>query len=145
MAIHDNIFFLDREYLSNHTQNIPFSGERDGDEAMQGMDYSVSSSPRCGRGFAGSRGWLQGPGASRGPCQGGGGPCQGVPKQQRDRSFQSTWRGEGSGAAKKEEGQLQKLLPNLDALLPVSDWMPRRITWFGNGPYNLRWVNEIFK
>ena len=68
---------------------------------MQGMDYSVSSSFRCGRGFAGSRGWLQGPGASRGPCQGGGGALPGVPKQQRDRSFQSTWRGEGSGAAKK--------------------------------------------
>lgn len=67
------------------------------------MDYSVSSSRRCGRGFAGSRGWLQGPGASRGPCQGEGGPFQGVPKQQRDRSFQSTWRGEGRGEAKKEK------------------------------------------
>ena len=107
---------------------------------MQGMDYSVSSSFRCGRGFAGSRGWLQGPGASRGPCQGGGGALPGVPKQQRDRSFQSTWRGEGSGAAKKRRSHA-----NLDTLLPESYWMPRQSIWSENGPYNLRWVNEIFK
>ena len=54
---------------------------------MQGMDYSVSSSRRCGRGFAGSRGWLQGPGASRGPCQGGGGPCQGFPNSSGTAAF----------------------------------------------------------
>ena len=41
------------------------------------MDYSLSSSCRCGRGFAGSGGWLQGPGASRGPCQGGRGAVRG--------------------------------------------------------------------
>ena len=51
--------------------------EIDGDEKTQGMDYSLSSSCRCGRGFAGSGGWLQGPGASRGPCQGGRGAVRG--------------------------------------------------------------------
>ena len=62
---------------STNPSEMSKGAEIDGDEKTQGMDYSLSSSCRCGRGFAGSGGWLQGPGASRGPCQGGRGAVRG--------------------------------------------------------------------
>ena len=56
------------------------------------------------QGFCWQRGVVAGPRGQQGSLPGGKGGCEGsVPKQQRDRSFQSTQRGEGSVAAKNEK------------------------------------------
>ena len=83
-------------------------------------------------------------GPAGGPARGEGGPARGSQTAAGPQLSINLER-RGFRCSQKKEGKLQKSHPNLDALLPVSDWMPRRITWFGNGPYNQRWVNEIFK
>lgn len=56
------------------------------------------------QGFCWQRGVVAGPRGQQGSLPGGKGGCEGsVPKHQRDRSFQSTQRGEGSVAAKNEK------------------------------------------
>ena len=120
------------------------SGGRDGDEGRCRVwitRWAVALGAAGVLLAAGGGCRAQGP--AGGLARGKGGPCQGFPNSSGTAAFNQPGE-ERVQVQPKKEGTTQRSHANLDTLLTESYWMPRRSTWSENGPYNLRWVNEIF-